>query len=179
MVEDTDSERTTIFRPLPRAASPIVHALLFRQDGLPPRRLVLGDAPLRIGRGPANELVLPSPEVSRQHCWIGLAGNIAVLTDLQSTNGVHVDGQRLEGALSLEPGARIAVGPFILTYQRGTAEDLAEAEAAEREQARAVSYIQALLPAPLRHGPVRAQWRFAPSALLGGDAFGYRWLDDL
>src|SRR5206468_12559060 len=82
------------------------------------------------------------------------------------------------GAVPLQPGARISIGPFTIIYQRGSAEDLAEAEAAEREQARAISYIQALLPAPLRQGPVLAEWRFMPSALLGGDAFGYRWLDE-
>ncbi|HYZ61006.1 MAG TPA: SpoIIE family protein phosphatase [Acetobacteraceae bacterium] len=178
MIEETDSDRTAIFRPQPRKLSPTVHALLLRQDGVPPRRITLGDAPIRIGRGPANELVLASPEVSRQHCWIGLADGVALLTDLNSTNGVHVDGQRLQGAAKLQPGARIAVGPFTLTYQRGSAEELAEAEAAEREQARAVSYIQALLPAPMRDGPVRAEWHFVPSAQLGGDAFGYRWLDE-
>ena len=26
--------------------------------------------------------------------------------------------------------------------------------------------------------PVRADWRFAPSTQLGGDSFGYHWLDD-
>src|SRR3954452_2542642 len=178
MIEEQDSEQTTVFRPPARPASAIVHALLLRQDGVPPRRIPLGDAPLRIGRGPANELVLPSPEVSRQHCWIGLAGGMAVLTDLNSTNGVHVDGEKVLGAVPLQPGTRISVGPFTLLYQRGSAEDPAEAEAAEREQARAISYIQALLPPPMRDGPVRAEWRFVPSALLGGDAFGYRWLDD-
>ena len=34
-----------------------------------------------------------------------------------------------------------------------------------------------LLPAPLTTGPVRADWRFLPSTQLGGDAFGYDWLD--
>src|SRR3954447_3879630 len=82
MIQESDSERTTVFRPPPRPAEPVVHALLLRQDGAPPRRIPLGDKPLRIGRGPANELVLQSQEVSRQHCWIGLAGGMAVLTDL-------------------------------------------------------------------------------------------------
>jgi len=88
-----------------------------------------------------------------------------------------VDAEKVQGAVPLQPGARITIGPFTLLYQRGSAEDLAEAERAEREQVRAVSYIQALLPPPLREGPVRAEWRFTPSAQLGGDAFGYRWLD--
>ena len=34
-----------------------------------------------------------------------------------------------------------------------------------------------LLPEPLTTGLVRAECRFVPSAQLGGDAFGYYWLD--
>jgi sigma-B regulation protein RsbU (phosphoserine phosphatase) len=34
-----------------------------------------------------------------------------------------------------------------------------------------------LLPAPIDTGPVTANWRFQPSTELGGDAFGYYWLD--
>ncbi len=39
-------------------------------------------------------------------------------------------------------------------------------------------YVQSLLPAPVEDGPVRAAWRFLPSEQLGGDAFGYHWLDE-
>jgi sigma-B regulation protein RsbU (phosphoserine phosphatase) len=45
------------------------------------------------------------------------------------------------------------------------------------ELAEAVSYVKSLLPKPLK-GEVMADWRFIPSSQLGGDAFGYRWLDD-
>lgn len=38
-------------------------------------------------------------------------------------------------------------------------------------------YVRSLLPAPLRDG-IRVQWRFEPSASLGGDAFGYHWIDN-
>ncbi len=41
----------------------------------------------------------------------------------------------------------------------------------------AARYVQSLLPGPLTDGPVRADWRFLPSDQLGGDAFGYHWLD--
>ena len=44
--------------------------------------------------------------------------------------------------------------------------------------AQAAKYVQSLLPEPLRKGPIRAEWRFIPSLSLGGDAFGYHWLDD-
>jgi sigma-B regulation protein RsbU (phosphoserine phosphatase) len=43
------------------------------------------------------------------------------------------------------------------------------------ELAEAAVYVRSLLPEPLDE-PVKVQWRFQPSAELGGDAFGYHWL---
>lgn len=40
----------------------------------------------------------------------------------------------------------------------------------------AATYLQTLLPEPLE-GDVSTSWRFIPSAQLGGDAFGYHWVD--
>lgn len=40
----------------------------------------------------------------------------------------------------------------------------------------AAAYVRSLLPAPL-DGEVAAAWRYIPSDDLGGDAFGYRWID--
>ncbi|HSU56591.1 MAG TPA: SpoIIE family protein phosphatase [Candidatus Dormibacteraeota bacterium] len=48
-------------------------------------------------------------------------------------------------------------------------------ERLQSELAEASAYVQSLLPAPLE-GEVSAQWRFQPSAELGGDIFGYHWL---
>ncbi len=46
------------------------------------------------------------------------------------------------------------------------------------EVAKAAAYVKSLLPAPMEDGPIRAEWRFIPSADLGGDAFNYHPLDD-
>jgi sigma-B regulation protein RsbU (phosphoserine phosphatase) len=46
------------------------------------------------------------------------------------------------------------------------------------EVLQAASYVKSLLPEPLRKGDIRTEWRFVPSAELGGDSFGYHWLDD-
>ncbi len=43
--------------------------------------------------------------------------------------------------------------------------------------ATAAQYVRSLLPPPQRIGPIDADWRFIPSAELGGDAFGYHALD--
>lgn len=45
-----------------------------------------------------------------------------------------------------------------------------------RELYNAAIYVTSLLPLPL-HGDIDAVWRFIPSAQLGGDTFGYHWLD--
>jgi sigma-B regulation protein RsbU (phosphoserine phosphatase) len=46
------------------------------------------------------------------------------------------------------------------------------------EVAQAAKYVCSLLPEPIGQGPVQVDWRFVPSTQLGGDSFGYHWLDD-
>jgi phosphoserine phosphatase RsbU/P len=46
------------------------------------------------------------------------------------------------------------------------------------EVQQAARYVQSLLPEKLKKGAIRTDWRFIPSAELGGDSFGYHWLDD-
>jgi phosphoserine phosphatase RsbU/P len=43
--------------------------------------------------------------------------------------------------------------------------------------ATAAHYVRSLLPPPQADGGIQADWRFIPSASLGGDAFGYHDLD--
>jgi sigma-B regulation protein RsbU (phosphoserine phosphatase) len=43
--------------------------------------------------------------------------------------------------------------------------------------ATAAHYVRSLLPPPQAAGGIQADWRFIPSAALGGDAFGYHDLD--
>jgi phosphoserine phosphatase RsbU/P len=46
------------------------------------------------------------------------------------------------------------------------------------EMSKAAKYVESLLPKPIKTGPIRTDWRFVPSTQLGGDSFGYHWLDD-
>ena len=45
-----------------------------------------------------------------------------------------------------------------------------------RELSEAAKYVRSLLPEPT-DGAVRTRWRFVPSSRLGGDCFGYDWID--
>lgn len=42
----------------------------------------------------------------------------------------------------------------------------------------AEDYLRALLPPPLTSGGVRTDWTYVSSSQVGGDLFGYHWLDD-
>jgi serine phosphatase RsbU (regulator of sigma subunit) len=67
---------------------------------------------------------------------------------------------------------------------RATQADLERSQAAlvqaygrlEAELAEAAAYVRSILPAPIR-APFTADWRFVPSARLGGDCLGYHWID--
>ena len=48
----------------------------------------------------------------------------------------------------------------------------------QEEAKRAAEYVRSLLPDPLTTGAATTKWKFVPSESLGGDAFGYHWLDD-
>jgi len=47
-----------------------------------------------------------------------------------------------------------------------------------RELSDAAGYIKTVLPQPMTSGPIFADWRFIPSVAIGGDSFGYHWIDD-
>jgi sigma-B regulation protein RsbU (phosphoserine phosphatase) len=68
---------------------------------------------------------------------------------------------------------------YVALLERNEAyEKLAESQRQlAAEVATAARYVQSLLPAPLA-GAVSIDWKFVPSTQLGGDMFGYHWLDD-
>ena len=49
--------------------------------------------------------------------------------------------------------------------------------AADRELSEAADYVRTIFPPTINMKNIRTEWRFVPSASLGGDAFGYHWLD--
>lgn len=112
--------------------------------------------------------------------------------------------RRFEGALLKKGGGTIPVavhgniltddlgrilgnGAFIvdLTKQK-EAEDLLRQSLDQRdhalrrlndELAAAAKYVRSVLPEPFSDKGVAAKWKFLPAETLGGDTFGYQWLD--
>jgi hypothetical protein len=88
--------------------------VLIRTDGNTDFVHVLGRR-TRIGRGPDNEVVLDTKHVSRYHAVL-LAGPVHTsIEDLNSTNGVFVNGKRISRQ-ALKDGDRVTVGRTQFRY---------------------------------------------------------------
>ncbi|HEX5174265.1 MAG TPA: FHA domain-containing protein [Gaiellaceae bacterium] len=71
----------------------------------------LNSAPVTVGRGGQNDLVLDGDEfASARHARIELRGDGAWVQDLDSTNGTYVNGARVAGAQRLGAGDVLRVG---------------------------------------------------------------------
>ena len=69
-----------------------------------------------IGRGDQANLRLPDVGISRRHARLDYDGAQVVLTDLGSTNGTMVNGQRVS-AVALNPGDMVQLGTTTLTFR--------------------------------------------------------------
>ena len=67
---------------------------------------------IQIGRDPSNDVVLSSPSVSRFHAQVERVGQRYRATDLRSSNGTFVNGERVDGALWLKPNDSIRIGQY-------------------------------------------------------------------
>jgi pSer/pThr/pTyr-binding forkhead associated (FHA) protein len=70
-----------------------------------------------VGRAPAADLILDAAMVSRIHCRLQAHDETLEVIDLDSTNGVYVNGERVPRA-HLIPGDRLKVGRVELEVGR-------------------------------------------------------------
>lgn len=87
---------------------------------------------------------------------------------------------KLPDRIELVARIRYHSSGYINLLQRNEAYDalLKSQQALAAELSSAAEYVMSLLPPALDEGPVRTEWRFAPSEQLGGDSFGYHWIDE-
>jgi len=176
---DADASEQTLISQRPLLSPEvqrISHYLVFTDAGIP-QRVRIGAGGLTLGRHPECEISRPLPDISRRHCRIELDGDWAVLRDLASTNGTILDGKRITGQVQLRNGSQIHAGSLQLRYECRDELEIEEEARMAGELRRALDYVRAILPAPITAGKTLAEWWFAPCATLGGDAFGYQFLD--
>lgn len=94
-----------------------IHAKLICVEGdMEPKEIVLSET-ISIGRSPSNDVVLKEAKVSRQHAAINKQNNEYILIDLKSSNGVYVNGKKVEEQV-LQDGDQLSVGSFKMLFQR-------------------------------------------------------------
>jgi serine phosphatase RsbU (regulator of sigma subunit) len=155
-----------------------VHHLVVVEGETPGQRFELrGNQPLLLGRGAECQVRLRDPEVSKQHCRLVRTTHMVLVADLGSTNGTFVDGIRVKQG-SLRAESLLRVGQHVLRYEYRSRAELERSEEQAADLRRAREYVEALIPEPILEGPIQVDWCFVPSAVLGGDAFGYHDLAD-
>ena len=79
----------------------------------------VGSGGITLGRTPENQVVVNDGKASSHHAEIRPSGQGFTITDLGSTNGTFVNGQRLEANTPrmLMPGDMIRIGDATYTYQ--------------------------------------------------------------
>ena len=80
------------------------------------RSYPLQSAATRIGRLGDNDIVLDSANVSRHHAVIVDTGTSYIINDLRSSNGVHVQHQRIRSAATLHDGDHIRICDHEFTF---------------------------------------------------------------
>ena len=112
--EAPTSDQTMIFTvPAVRAPGAILRAV--SRDGRQ-REVRIDGTQLTIGRSPDNGLALDDARVSRHHARLRARHGMLVLSDLDSTNGVRVNGVRVAEVV-LGVGDRIEIGDTVLVVE--------------------------------------------------------------
>lgn len=109
--------------------------VLCRPDGVG-ERYRIPETGLRIGRGTDNDVVLSDKLASRRHARVFREGNTLNIQDLDSRNGVEVNGDRVTKAAITE-GDKIRIGDVVFQLTRGAGSNIGQSVISE-EKARAL-----------------------------------------
>jgi hypothetical protein len=88
------------------------------------KRFVVSPTGLRIGRAAPADVILADSRVSRAHCLVELMDDELRVSDLSSTNGTFVDGERIAGSSALPVGSVLKVGNVSFRHQLRTSADV-------------------------------------------------------
>jgi pSer/pThr/pTyr-binding forkhead associated (FHA) protein len=91
--------------------------LIARRGMLITSAIHLGAVTASVGRAGDCALRLNDPAVSRKHCQFKACGELVAVDDLGSTNGIYLDGLRIDTAL-LGNGDEVVLASFTLQVMK-------------------------------------------------------------
>ena len=153
-----------------------VHSLVVINGIEPGRRFELSDRSLTIGRASDSDLSIRDPELSSHHCKLNLILDRVFVADLASTNGTFIDGERIDRTGLLPAESLLQIGRHVLKHEFRSRVEMEHHHHLKEDLEAAADYVRSLLPEPMNQGPVYADWVYRPCSQLGGDAFGYHFI---
>lgn len=99
--------------------------ILSKEDGLN-QEFILNKPLVTLGRATTNDIILAQGRVSRNHAQVMCSPDGIIVTDMNSANGVWVNGQRVAEA-KLQPGDTVAISDSTLQYLAPTPDTHEEA----------------------------------------------------
>lgn len=108
------SGQTVIYRPPVAADTAPESGAFFEGEGY---RFPLGSGAATIGRSRQCDIVLADPNISRRHAELRREGSDYVIVDLDSTNGVEVNGAAVRSR-TLNDGDLVGLGTTTLIFRR-------------------------------------------------------------
>ncbi len=140
------------------------------------QRVIPLPATTSIGRQVGNDLLLDDQRISRRHVKIECSDEACHITDLGSSNGTTVDGERLRPnvVVQLKPGSVVRIGAFELVLRSVPAPEPAVVQAvsvqpvAETAEAEAVPAVDAGDPPPTPPPPSAPPPPTAPGGMPQG-----------
>lgn len=84
--------------------------------------LELAEGPFAVGRNASCQLSLDDPLVSRRHALLTVSADKVEVEDLESRNGVLVNGQKISGRVRVQAGDKILIGGQEMTLVDGASE---------------------------------------------------------
>jgi len=119
-MRDGQSDRATMTMMMPgdRTASRSSGAFFLLRAADEPQALPIATTTVTIGRGLDNDIILEDTRVSRKHAQLRYRQRRFWLTDLGSTNGTFVNGERISER-ALRDGDVVSLGGLELTFREG------------------------------------------------------------
>lgn len=121
--------------------------ILSKADGLH-QEFILNKSLVTLGRATTNDIVLIQGRVSRTHAQIQCSQEGIMLTDLNSVNGVWINGQKVRET-ELRPGDKIGISDCILQYLPPADDAREEATLINSEKELEITLAQMTVPISL------------------------------
>ena len=116
--EGQNTQLITTMRPGILSSEVMPHKLVQARGPGAPRTVPLSEDELVLGRAPDAGCQIASPHLSRKHASIRGVGPEFHLKDLESRNGVFLNGVKVSSAV-LRDGDTIQLGDVVFIYHKG------------------------------------------------------------